>query len=87
VPSEGCFLVTGPTWNDQQGIYVYTCGTQPVDCGKLICTGLCACTPGGCTVNSQTSIPVDAALSEDGHDLVGTILLADEGARTIRLKR
>jgi hypothetical protein len=81
-------------WDDQLGIYYYTChGTESVDCGqvacidcgKSVCSWACKCAESGCSANG-TDVPLDAALSPDGHDLVGTILL-EVGARTIRLKR
>ncbi len=70
----------------------------PIDCVKAhLCSGLtCACDETGCTSGDGSSVPLDAALSDDGKSLVGSIALPgrdgpyDEGGdtpRVVRLKR
>lgn len=61
----------------------------PVDCKWATLCLTCTCTQSGCTNRGETHVSIDGALSEDGNELVGTIVLpSGEGtARTLRLKR
>jgi hypothetical protein len=61
-----------------------------VDCGKAIlcASAVCACDQAGCTAGDGPSAPFDAALSDDGQSLTGSIVLPNvEGARIVRLER
>lgn len=60
----------------------------PVDCVKAFeCMFVCACDATSCTNMSGTPMLVDAALSDDGQHLDGTILLYNDESRTVRLER
>lgn len=65
--------------------------SAPVDCSWAYLCFTCTCTKSACTNQTDPyfDIEVDAALSDDGTKLEGTIVVdkADAGARTIRLKR
>jgi hypothetical protein len=96
--SQVCHCVSPSAMNYPDGACGYPSPDDPatripVDCGKMeLCNDVCACTPTGCTKSDQIltySFQFDAALSDDGKELVGTFVLPDYngGARTIRLKR
>jgi hypothetical protein len=63
-----------------------------VDCGKLMLCGIlrvCRCTASGCTIPSAAGnapVQVDAALTADGTQLTGTLILGDQRI-TIRMSR
>lgn len=62
---------------------------EPVDCGKLELCGVpttCQCSADGCKVAEQEPATLDAAWSEDGDALHGTLTTAD-GNLTMRLYR
>jgi hypothetical protein len=62
----------------------------PIDCGKAVmcASDACACDATACTAGDGRSIPFDAALSDDGQSLEGSIVLPDvDGARIVRLER
>lgn len=67
--------------------------TVPIDCGKLFaCQWVCVCTEHGCSVPEPTdpsgySAELDAALAEEGNELVGTLRLFEDQRVTVRLTR
>jgi hypothetical protein len=86
----------GCSWNAGFGMNGDSCTVTtaqgeeiPIDCGKavLCASGVCACDETACSAGDGGSIPIDAALSDDGQDLTGSIVLPDVGARVIRLER
>ena len=65
---------------------------HPIDCMKLLlCNGGCRCDAQACTSQPSPPFLVDAALSDDGTRLEGTLLIPDWSAaatpRTIRLQK
>jgi hypothetical protein len=89
----GCFPYNGwsPTEHGGCAVILEPGGDDVlVDCAKLfICFDACVCDAMSCTGRPGLDVPIDAALDDDGDDLVGTIILQDEGVgpRTIRLRR
>jgi hypothetical protein len=67
--------------------------TFPIDCGKLnLCSTnqVCACTGSGCvSTHPAPPLPIqlDAALSADGTQLTGTLLMGSQQRITIRMHR
>jgi hypothetical protein len=59
----------------------------PVECASILCSIVCSCTMEGCGVIERegSGLSVDAALSEDGRELVGT--LVGDARIVVRLKR
>ena len=52
---------------------------EPVDCGKLACLSLCACTADSCSATrGDADVELDAALEEEGEELAGTLVLRGE---------
>jgi hypothetical protein len=63
---------------------------ENVDCDWVqICIEACSCNASSCTIRSGHDVPLDAALDDTGDELVGTIILPNDGVgpRTIRLQR
>lgn len=56
-------------------------------CGKLECVMICTCAATGCTYNGGPTFELDAALDNDGADLVGTLIGVGVGRVTVRLEK
>ena len=87
--SYRCGPPSGASLQDGSCVAYWVVGEPgvPIDCFMLDCGSRCACDSSSCHAKKEDSpISVDAALSDDGQELVGTILIGGE-ARTIRLER